>query len=168
MLLAEPLTVAPELVCALGSDVPVSAHRDIATVVGTLRALGYEHLAKVRRYARAPAPGHVLLWPVGKRDAEALHQCVRNNACKLALVSGWAGDAAVGERARVDAAFVLADEADFDELGDHVAQYGAEKVYLVGGASAARVELAAGLREKHHIIDVEWLGPPQQLPLFPA
>ncbi len=154
VVLAPPLTVAPDLLRRLGTAAPLRAHRTIAAVARRLAGLGVE-LPATPRLAGLPAPGEVVVCPPRHRDAPGVADLPR---ARFALVSGFAADPVITGRLRVEAAFPFSEAAGGDDVLDYVAQSGARTVYLVGGGELARTLADRGLV-------VRRLGPPEQLRL---
>ncbi len=157
VLLAPPLSIGPELVQLLGAARPLRAHRAFVDAARKLRALGVT-LPPVARFVGPPAPGTVVLWPPGSRDAPAI---VALRRPRVALVSGWALDPPTRARLRADAAFPLADQAGHADLVEYVVATGARTVHLLG---ATDDELIAALTARG--LDARRLGPPEQLALL--
>jgi len=160
VLLASPLALGPDLIAALGATHPLRAHRSFVETARKLRALGHE-LPPVQRLNAPPvAPGEVVLWPPARREAAVIRGLP---AARAALVSGWAADAEVVARLRVDAAIPLGEQADHPALLDYVAATGASVVHLLSGGGR-EADLVAALARRG--VRAQRLGPPEQLRLL--
>ena len=158
VVLAPPLTVAPEVLRRLGGLGSIRAHRAVAAAARRLARLGIE-LPPAPRLAGPSAAGDIVVCPPAHREAPGVADLPR---ARFALISGFAGDPAVAARLRVEAAFPFSEAAGGDDLLDYVAQSGARTVhllaYLAGGPDIARTLADRGLV-------VRRLGPPEQLRL---
>jgi putative mRNA 3-end processing factor len=158
VILAAPLTAAPEVLSRLGAVGPLRAHRAVAAVVRRLGRLGVA-LPPVHRLAGPPPVGDIVVCPPTHRDAPGVADLPR---ARFAIVSGLAADPSIPARLRVEAAFPLAEAAGGDDLLDYVAQSGARTVYLVGHTSGSS-DVARTLADRGLV--VRRLGPPEQLRL---
>jgi putative mRNA 3-end processing factor len=136
VLLASPLSTGPELIERLGATRPLRAHRAFVDAARKLRELG-RPLPPVLRFAGPPAPGTVVLWPPGSRDAPAMRALRRVSMTEVS------------------------DPRDGPSLVAYVAATGARTVFLVG-ASDDRLERALVERG----LEARRFGPPEQLALF--
>jgi putative mRNA 3-end processing factor len=149
VVIAYALGKSQEIARALTSrGIPVVAHGAAMKVCVAYEALGVNvGVAEglVRAYADEPkkrdALGAVLLVPPG---AGAMFR--KRRSARVAYASGWALLDAAVERRRADAAFVLSDHADYDDLVSTVAWSGARLVYATHGEDAA--VFAALLRKR--------------------
>jgi putative mRNA 3-end processing factor len=160
VLLASPLALGPDLVAALGGRFPLRAHRSFTEAARKLRGLGME-LPPVNRLASGPVlPGEVVLWPTARREAALIRELP---AARVALVSGWACDADVVARLRVEAAIPLGEQADHQALLGYAVATGAGVVHLLSGGGR-EAELIAALARRG--VRAGRLGPPEQLRLL--
>jgi putative mRNA 3-end processing factor len=96
-------------------------------------------------------PTHaVLIAPPGARASEISARGAR----PLAYASAWASLDAAVEQKRADAAFVIADQADFDALAGMVAASGARIVHATRGDAAAFAHLLRRLGHDADAIDL--------------
>ncbi len=138
-----------EIARALTSrGIPVVAHGAVMKVCVAYEALGVSvGVAEglVRAYADEPkkrdALGAALLVPPG---SGAMFR--KRRSARVAYASGWALLDAAVDRQRADAAFVLSDHADYDDLVSTVAWSGARVVYATHGEDAG--VFAALLRKR--------------------
>ncbi|MCG8417761.1 MAG: hypothetical protein MJE77_07435 [Proteobacteria bacterium] len=115
-------------------------------------------LPRIRRYIGRPLAGHVLLWPVNRRDAMPDNL---STASQLALISGLAMDRDAVARLDVAAAFAWSNQAGYDELISYIDQCGARQVFLTH-CQADTLATAVASADRNAYI----LGPPMQMNLF--
>lgn len=135
VLLAWALGKAQALVHALlEARVPVMAHGAVHRVCAAYEALGVPlGVADGRLRPYADVPRHhraVLVTPPRTRTQPMVDK--RKDA-RIALVSGWARIDAVVEQRRADAAFVLSDHADHDDLVATALATGAREIVCTHG-----------------------------------
>ena len=149
VVIAYALGKSQEIARALTSRrIPVVAHGAAMKVCVAYEALGVSvGVAEglVRAYADEPkkrdALGAVLLVPPG---SGAMFR--KRRSARVAYASGWALLDAAIERQRADAAFVLSDHADHDDLVATIAWSGARVVHATHGEDAGA--FAAFLRKR--------------------
>lgn len=141
VLVAPPLGLAQELMYFLVKrGVRIRAHRSIHDVAKVYAELGV-NLLPVKRLQAKPARDEVVMVPPILRHSTQIRKLDRH---RTALVSGRAVEPDHVFHMRVDAAYPLAEAADYDELLAFVKATGAEEVYLTSGYVD---ELAEALRE---------------------
>lgn len=106
--------------------IPVLQHRDMYAVSQVYEACGVS-LGKYERFTGTVEPGWALVTPPGRGGLERLGRQVRIAA------TGWAVDARMKFRLRVDHAVALSDHADYDELFEAVARVEPRVIYCTHG-----------------------------------
>jgi putative mRNA 3-end processing factor len=133
------------------------AHRGYADAAQRLRP-AHPTLSRLRRWPGKPPGGHVLLWPVERRDA--LPGPLPASS-RVALVSGDALDPEILAALAVDTAFPWSNQADCEELVHYIDTSGATHVFLTGRFAEPLARRLDGPRRLVHA-----LGPPRQMDLF--
>ncbi len=139
------------------SQLSFFAHRSIYDAATRLRR-DFPSLPRLRRLASRPPAGHVLLWPIGRRDAVPANLPA---ASKVALVSGLATEPGVLDELDVSAGFAWSNQADHDALVEYILTSSAAQIVLTHRHAEA---LAEELRASRPGVSV--LGPPRQMSLF--
>ncbi len=158
VLIANQIGTSQELMRLLGeAGFRLRVHRSIYDVAKVYRELGVS-LPGSRRFAGTPARDEVVIFPPILRKHASIRKLRKS---QTALVSGNAADQGYVFRHRVDAAFVLSDTADYEDLITFIIETGASEVYLSSGFID---ELSADLRARG--VRVYSLVKPEQLSLF--
>ena len=139
------------------SQLSFFAHRRIYDVATRVRR-DFPSLPRLRRLSGRSPAGHVLLWPIGRRDAVPKNL---PETSRLALVSGLAMDpGAIGEL-EVSAGFAWSNQADHDGLVEYIVTSSAEQIVLTHRHADTLAEELRASRK-----GVRSLGPPRQMSLF--
>jgi len=151
--LGKALTLAARLST---SGLPLRAHRSICDRAKRLAAPAF---AELRRWGRNRSEGQILLWPLGTRSRLDPETLPKGSARILVSGSAIAPDrvAAAGAAEGI----VLSNQADYHELLRYIASSGAKQIYLTHSSDRGE-----GLFKALPKLQVEAIGPPQQLPLF--
>lgn len=113
VLLGYALGKAQEILAALHSaGLPIMLHGSVYTVAQVYEEFGITFPA-YEKYDPEKVSGHVLICPP---SANGSRQLTRIKKRRVAVLTGWALDAASRYRLQVDAAFPLSDHAGYDDL----------------------------------------------------
>lgn len=129
------------------------AHRSLYEVSVRLPE-SHANIPRLRRHSGRIPSGHVLFWPIDKRDA-----LVGDAVMRVALVSGRAAFAY--EPTLADVGFAWSDQADVGQLLAYIDQCAPERVLLTERFAES---MAARLHKSGR--PVHALGPPRQIELF--
>src|SRR5216683_2447634 len=135
----------------------VAAHPSICDLASIYSEFGVA-LSPLRRFNGTVRSGEVLVFPPHLSRSASISRIWPRS---VAVLSGWATDAAAIRWYRSDAAFPLSDHADFDSLVDYARRTGAKEVITHGGFAE---QLASSLRERGSVARA--VGRPLQLRLF--
>jgi putative mRNA 3-end processing factor len=135
----------------------VAAHPSICELANIYSEFGVA-LSPLRRFNGTVRSGEVLVFPPHLSRSASIGRIWPRS---VAVLSGWATDAAAIRWYRSDAAFPLSDHADFDSLVDYARRTGAKEVITHGGFAE---QLASSLRERGSVARA--VGRPLQLRLF--
>lgn len=139
VLLGYSLGKAQELLSLLGAaGLPLMTHDTTARMTQVYVELG-QAMPPLVPWSPEAALGHVVLAPPGA----ALDALKQRHPVRVAVVTGWALDAACRYRYRADAAFPLSDHADFPGLLELVRRVAPKRVYTLHGFAG---EFATTLR----------------------
>ncbi|MBI2392781.1 MAG: hypothetical protein HYV09_24560 [Deltaproteobacteria bacterium] len=161
VVLAYSLGKAQELIAHLvAAGLPVVAHGAIFKMCEAYEALGVEvgvRAGAVRPYAEIGARAKLRGALVAPPRAAATPMIKGRRGVRVAFVSGHALVDAQVDRYRADAAFVISDHADFDDLMATVRASGASHVYTTHGDAVPfayelnQAGIPAEARERHAI-----------------
>jgi len=113
VLLGYALGKAQEILSVLhGAGLPIMLHGSVHTVAKVYEEFGITFPA-YEKYDPEKVSGHVLICPP---SANGSRQLSRIKKRRVAVLTGWALDAAARYRLQVDAAFPLSDHAGYDDL----------------------------------------------------
>jgi len=157
VLLGYSLGKAQEILAALaGVGLPVMLHGSVAKITRGYQQAGVR-FPEWQPYDAAAVVGHVLICPPSVNGSRMLTS-IKNR--RTAVITGWALDANIRHRLRVDAAFPLSDHADYGELLQHVENVRPRRVLTLHGFAR---EFARDLRARG--IEAWALTAPDQLEL---
>lgn len=130
VLLGYSLGKAQEILAALTTaGIPIMLHGSVAKITGVYADLGIVFPPFVR-YRADQTAGHCVICPPSVNGSAMLQKIRRR---RVAVLTGWAMDAAAIHRLRCDAAFPLSDHADYPDLLRHVADVAPKRVLTLHG-----------------------------------
>lgn len=147
----------PDLGTAAG-DLEIQTHRSFHDAARRARPKLFETL---RRWKPTGSGGRVLLWPLLTRSKLPIDALPTGS--EVLLVSGQASDPSCVAAAGATEGFVLSNQADHGELVRYIRSSGASSVYLTQSCDRGKA-----LREALPKLQIEPMGPPEQLSLFAA
>jgi Cft2 family RNA processing exonuclease len=157
VLMGYPLGKTQELLYGLGqAGLPVMVHPSAHEITQVYAAFDPK-LPSCEVFDRETARGKVLIFPPRRALGDTLKGV---GTIRTAVCTGWAIDPGCAYRYGVDAAFVLSDHADYDDLLEFVDRVGPRKVLTVHGFAA---DFAQTLRDLGY--DAHALSEPDQLHL---
>jgi len=142
VLLGYSLGKAQEILCALASaGLKPMLHGSVFRMTRIYEQFG-QAFCDYERYDADNVEGKVLICPPSANRSRMLEKILHK---RVAMISGWAGDANSRFRYQVDAAFPLSDHADYTDLLRYVELVQPKRVLTLHGFAA---EFARDLRDR--------------------